>query len=288
MQNLDHLGIIAGLVDELEIVEQINQHLGEDPRERISPGVAVKAMILNGLGLVSAPLYLFEQFFAGKATEHLLGAGVQAEHLNDDRLGRVLDALYVSGLSQLFMVICLLAVEKFGVERKSAHLDSTSFAVEGDYLESEITGGAAPVPISITYGYSRDRRPDLKQFVMNLVCWADGDIPAFIELADGNQADKTRFAALMQEFKSQWSFEGLYVADSALRARGQSPAVVWVALVNACAIDAQCGIRVGQPVARVCFSTHTVEGVSDCDGLLRLWGCAATMVCGGKPGTETG
>ncbi|MFM7450528.1 MAG: DUF4277 domain-containing protein [Leptolyngbyaceae cyanobacterium] len=33
VQNLDHLGIFAGLVDELEIVEQINQHLGEDPRE---------------------------------------------------------------------------------------------------------------------------------------------------------------------------------------------------------------------------------------------------------------
>jgi transposase len=78
VQNLDHLGIIAGLVDELEIVEQINQHLGEDPRERISPGVAVKAMILNGLGLVAA------------------------------------------------------------------------------------LGSAAPAPISITYGYSRDRRPDLK------------------------------------------------------------------------------------------------------------------------------
>jgi transposase len=35
----------------------------------------------------------------------------------------------------------------------------------------------------------------------------DGDIPAFIELADGNQADKTRFAALMQEFKAQWNID---------------------------------------------------------------------------------
>ena len=51
---------------------------------------------------------------------------------------------------------------------------------------------------------------------MNLVYWSDGDIPALIELADGNQSDKTRFATLMQEFKSQWNFEGLYVADSAL------------------------------------------------------------------------
>jgi transposase len=224
VQNLDHLGIVVGLVDELEIVEQINQHLGEDPRERISPGVAVKAMILNGLGLVSAPLYLFEQFFAGKATEHLLGEGVVAEHLNDDRFGRVLDALYLGGLSQLFMAICLVVARKFGVERHSAHLDSTSFAVEGEYVESERVGRGAPVPIGITSGYSRDRRPDLKQFVMNLVCWDDGDIPALIELAVrswrsealGNQSDKIHFARLLQTFKSQWNFEGLYVADAAL------------------------------------------------------------------------
>jgi len=215
VQNLDHLGIIAGLVDELEIVEIINQHLGEDPRERVSAGVVVKAMILNGLGFVSAPLYLFSQFFAGKATEHLLGEGVLAEHLNDYRLGRVLDGLYQGGVSHIFVLICLKAAQKFNVERASAHLDSTSFAVEGEYVD---TGGLgeAMAPIRITYGYSRDRRPDLKQFMMNLVCWGDGDIPAFLELADGNQSDKTRFAPLLQEFKEQWAFEGLYVADSAL------------------------------------------------------------------------
>lgn len=170
MQNLDYLGIVAGLVDELEIVEQINQHLGEDPREQVSPGVVVKAMILNRLGLVSAPLYLFEQFFVGKATEHLLGEGVLVEHLNDDRLGQVLDAMYLYGLSPLFMAICLVAVKKFDVERKSVHFDVTSFAVEGNYLESAVVGDTALLPIAITYGYSRDYRPDLKQFVMNLVC----------------------------------------------------------------------------------------------------------------------
>jgi transposase len=128
----------------------------------------------------------------------------------------VLDGLYLSGLSALFVSICSVAVRKFGVERQSAHLDSSSFAVEGEYLESERVGRAAPVPIHITYGYSRDQRADLKQFVMNLVCWGDGDIPAFIELADGNQSDKTRFAAVLQAFKQQWDFEGLDVADSAL------------------------------------------------------------------------
>ncbi len=63
----------------------------------------------------------------------------------------MLDSLYLGGLSQLFIAICLVAVQKFGVERKSVHLDSTSFAVEGDYLHSQVTGSAVPVPMNITY-----------------------------------------------------------------------------------------------------------------------------------------
>ncbi len=57
--NLDHLGIVAGLVDEIGLVKQINELVGEQPGEKVSPGHAVKAMILNGLGLFSSPLYLF-------------------------------------------------------------------------------------------------------------------------------------------------------------------------------------------------------------------------------------
>jgi transposase len=50
-------------------------------------------MILNGLGFVSAPLYMFSKFFEGKATEHLLGTGITSEQINDDRIGKVLDDL---------------------------------------------------------------------------------------------------------------------------------------------------------------------------------------------------
>ena len=87
------MGLVAGLVDDLEIVEKINELVGEQPGEIVSPGLVVKAMIINGLGMISAPLYLFSKFFEWKAIEHLLGAGIQASHLNDDRLGRVLDKL---------------------------------------------------------------------------------------------------------------------------------------------------------------------------------------------------
>jgi transposase len=192
------------------IVEILNQRLGIDPSEKVSTGVIVKAMILNGLGFVSAPLYSFGQFFQGKATEQLLGQGIKLEHLNDDRLGNVLDELYTTGLSELFLGISLAAANKFEIKRETAHLDSTSFDVDGAYQNPE------PGVIEITYGYSRDHRPDLKQFMMNLICVGDGDIPVFMEIASGNQSDKVRFAGLFQEFRQQWTFDGLCVADGAL------------------------------------------------------------------------
>ncbi len=131
VQNLDHLGLVAGIIDEIGLVEQINQLVGQYECERVSPGHVVKAIILNALGFVSAPMYLFSRFFEGKATEHLIGEGVKPEHLNDDRLGRVMDKLYLSGLSQLFTLVALGAAKKFGVATGCVHLDSTSFHVHG-------------------------------------------------------------------------------------------------------------------------------------------------------------
>ena len=92
--NLDHLGIVAGIIDEIELVEEINKIVGITTQEIVRLGQVMKAMILNGLGFLSAPLYIFEEFFVGKAISHLIGKGILPEHLNDDRLGRALDKYY--------------------------------------------------------------------------------------------------------------------------------------------------------------------------------------------------
>jgi transposase len=63
VKNLDHLGIIAAVVDELGLVDYINEQLQENDRAQISAGLVVKAMILNGLGFINSPLYLFSRFF---------------------------------------------------------------------------------------------------------------------------------------------------------------------------------------------------------------------------------
>ena len=204
VQDIDHLGIVAGIIDEMGLVEQINQLLGTHPQEMISTGQAVKAMILNGLGLVSAPLYLFERFFVGKATEHLLGEGISPAHLNDDRLGRVLDKLYYeAGLTQVFVTVAMAAARKFGVKLDSLHLDSSSFHVHGEYASNLREVETEPAAIEITYGYSRDHRPDLKQFIVNLMCSGDGDIPLYLRVAGGNEADQAMFARILREFRQR-------------------------------------------------------------------------------------
>jgi transposase len=222
IKNLDHLGIVAGIIDEIGLVDKVNQLLGTDSREKINAGEVVKAIILNGLGFVSQPLYLFSHFFKDKAVEHLLGEGIEASDLNDDKLGRVMDRLYKFGLSKIFLIIGLDVVKKYAIATKYSHLDSSSFHLHGQYNnrpsqlitdEEKITGEN---PIVITYGYSRDHRPDLKQCMINLIVSNDGDIPLFFRGGSGNESDKVMFGKILVEYSQQIDFESIMVADSAL------------------------------------------------------------------------
>lgn len=216
-KDIDHLGIVAGIIDEIGLVEEVDYKLGTHSQQRLSSGQVLKAMILNGLGFVSAPMYLFEEFFTGKATGHLLGEGIEPSHLNDDRLGRVLDKLYEADLSELFVSIAAKAADRYGVAKDSVALDATSFHLHGHY---EVGEEAEPEAIRISRGYSRDHRPDLKQFVVDLMSTADGGVPVFMRVADGNEADQAMFAELLRDFRAQLDFDALFVSDAALYGAG--------------------------------------------------------------------
>lgn len=220
VKNVDHLGIIAGLIDEIGIVDLINDKLGIDKREKISSGQVVKAMILNGLGFVSKPLYLFSKFFEDKEIQALLGESVKKDYLNDDKLGRVMDELYKYGLTKLFVEIALVVTKRFNIEVNYSHLDGTSIHFHGQYKSEMIADPSEGIikerPIIITKGYSRDHRPDLKQCVLSLITSSDGDIPLLIRVGDGNEADKAVFGHLLNSFEQQVNWSSIMVCDSSL------------------------------------------------------------------------
>jgi transposase len=72
-------------------------------------------------------------FFENKPVGRLLGPGIEASHLNDDRLGKALDALHEHGFTALFASIAADAMQKLGHKPAWVHLDSSTFHVHGSY-----------------------------------------------------------------------------------------------------------------------------------------------------------
>lgn len=224
---IDHLGLISGMVDELGIVDVIDKTIKQDKEKRhISIGQTLKALILNGLGFTGRPLYLTPQFFETKPTELLIGEGILAEHINENTIGRAMDTLYKTGVSNLFSLISAKAFEALKLKPEFAHLDSTSFSLYGNeynpsdkfITQDEDGNDTRPCVVEITQGYSKDHRPDLAQVMLNMIVENKAGIPTAIEVMSGNSSDKASFATTAATYTSMISqtTNACVVADSAI------------------------------------------------------------------------
>src|SRR5712692_7274434 len=93
-QLLDHLGLVAGMFDELGIGEVVDKATQQNPAMRdLTGGEAVKAMVLNGLGFVNQALSLVPRFFQNKPPSRLIAPRVTSAQLHEDALGRALETL---------------------------------------------------------------------------------------------------------------------------------------------------------------------------------------------------
>ncbi len=190
---LDHLGLICGVWDELEISATIDKAVPQDETYRnVSIGDICKSLVLNGLGFTERTLYLVSDFFEKKPTSLLLGKGIEASHLNDTVLGRALDAVQAYGTTKLFSQISLKVVSGLNLSPTRIHMDSTDFHVDGVYNSNDKPDRDSST-VFITKGYSRDHRPDLNQVVLNLITENQAGIPLHMEVLNGNSSDKTVF-----------------------------------------------------------------------------------------------
>jgi transposase len=262
-ERLDHLGIVAGVCQEIGLAAWLD---AQDPthHQQVSVGKATVAMILNGLGFSNRQLYLVPQYFANKPVEHLLGVGITAEMLNDDCLGRTLDWLYAHDPTKLFAGIARQARQVFGVKAEQVHVDTTSFSVSGEYraiarkqepdeaAEQEELPAPEAALIAITYGYSRDHREDLKQWMLALATTHDGDVPLFLRPLDGNSSDKATLlaavTALQDQLREADGEPSVYVADNGIYSQSNmrqlnEAGVKWISRVSETLTEAQTILR---------------------------------------------
>ncbi|MCP4393531.1 MAG: IS1634 family transposase, partial [Alphaproteobacteria bacterium] len=171
---VDHLPIIKEYAKKINLVETINQIV---PSEMdISPGDIVLSLVVDTLSGRS-PLYRLSQFYEDVDTEILFGKEINPSLLSDHNLARGMDKIFDAGTQKVFSQISLNAVNTFDVNTSGLHYDTTSVSVYGDYDNPG-------EPFKITYGYSKAKRPDLKQFLISMLC-VDKNIPIMGSLEDG-------------------------------------------------------------------------------------------------------
>jgi len=159
----------------------IDSRIIPDKREEITTGEAIAGMITNGLPM--SP-----QFFESKALDILIREGITPDMLNRFKLGRSLDDVYSYGCNLLFSEIALDICQKERIDMRFNSLDTTSFSLTGEYDPDSDEHG-----VLVTYGYSKAKRSDLKQVILELVVSQDGGVPFISQSHDGNASDNNIF-----------------------------------------------------------------------------------------------
>jgi transposase len=176
---LGAIPLLLPLLEQLGVREIVNRHChpADTNSGDLDLGVVTLLLILNRL-LAPRPLVHVEAWLAETVLPDLLG--LDAAQGNDDRLARALDAL-VPQLDALWQDLIVAAVVQFDLDLSQLCYDLTSVSFCGDYDGAE----------GITFGYSRDHRPDRKQVELATTVTVAGGVPLDYRLLAGNVADRT-------------------------------------------------------------------------------------------------
>jgi len=226
------LPVAAAYCRTLDVMGVVNRIVPSSMR--LSPGLAVQAMVLDVLSGRS-PLYREEEFWEQQDRLLLLGKDVDSHIFNDTNLGRALDAIFEAGPTRIITELGLEAAKKFDLDVSTVSYDTTSTTVWGAYRGSERN---PPVEgPRIVRGHSKDKRPDLKQFMTELLCVERG-VPICSSTLDGNSSDKISNNRMLSRISSLMARHGLgtgaftYVADSSVVTTGNLSLLAGIPFVS--------------------------------------------------------
>lgn len=201
--------VITMLCRTAKIGEIINQmvHWNEN-NSKISPGLLIESLIVCIL-CGRKPLWKVEEFWAKQDLKLLFdGTDITLDQLNDDAYGRALDKLSEVKMEELVSRCSLVMLAAHDLKISTVHFDTTSKSVQGVY-ENGAFGD-----FLITYGHSKDRRPDLKQFKIGAAVQEDGQ-PVMGQILSGNKSDK------------EWNPEAALKMFEFFDKKGSRPSVWW-------------------------------------------------------------
>jgi transposase len=204
---LGALPVVASFCRRLDLQGIVDRACPVREVATLTHGQVICALVANRL-TSPTPLWRVEDWARAWAVEETLG--ISPDALNDDRIGRALDAI-APKLEQLVGSVGAGAIATFGLEVAGLHWDMTSISLYGAYEEPE-EGFVAP-----RFGHPKDRRPDLKQVQTGLAVTSDGGVPVFHRAYDGGAGEVAQVAGAMRALgKLAGERRFLLVGDSKL------------------------------------------------------------------------
>jgi len=215
--NVGALPLLNHFIERLQLEEILTRHVpARDKRQKLEPAIVLLILLRNILAS-RMPLYHIPEWL--KFFDPVLFglSDRQIKHLNDDRLGRALDLFFCADRRSILTEVMARAQEEFDLDVDEIHNDSTSIMFTGDYKEATGAVENGQETHRITFGHSKEKRPDLKQLLFILTTTADGSVPIWGHVDHGNTTDDTThlrtWKALRKLLKTVLF---LYVADSKL------------------------------------------------------------------------
>jgi hypothetical protein len=183
---------------ELDLVGTIDRVLPARGRAQLSVGEVAAALIASRLCSPS-PLYDIAGWASGAAVQELLG--IPAALLNDDRLGRGLEALAVYA-EPLRGALAARAIERFGIDVGRLHVDLTTLRVAGAYEHSAL----------VAKGWGPDRRVERQVRALQATS-ADG-VSVYVRPDRGDAAEVALIGASLERLRAL-AGPGLLICDAA-------------------------------------------------------------------------
>ena len=185
---LGALPVIAALCRRLDIAGIVDRACPIREVAYVTHGQVIEALVANRL-TSPTPLVHIEDWARAWAVEEVFD--LTAEVLNDDRIGRALDAI-APELAGIVGSIGARAIAEFGVEVARIHWDMTSISLYGAYASPDYDY------IEPRFGHPKDRRLDLKQIQAGLAVSADGGIPIWHRAYDGGAGEVAQVVPAME------------------------------------------------------------------------------------------
>lgn len=216
-ERLGPLPLINHFIERLGIAPLLKHFVPtRNPRCRLDYDKGL-GVLLRSIMTEREPIYRLGEVVHSFAPKEFALTAIQAKYLKDDAVGRALDHLFDADRAALLTEIVLKAQKVFTLSFDEVHNDSTTVKFAGRYTEAKgrsIRGKKGPY---ITYGFSKDHRPDLKQLLFILTATSDGAVPIQFRCEAGNQNDSRTHE---QTWEALCQVAGrnnfLYVADSKL------------------------------------------------------------------------